>query len=39
MRLAVGFTCLGLYSAWYNGWPLGPHYMILGAQVIGLVTN
>jgi len=39
MRLAVGFTCLGAYSAWYRGGPMGPHWTILGVQVVGLLTN
>jgi len=39
MRLAFGFTVLSLYSAWVNGWPMMAQFMVLGAEMVGLLTS
>lgn len=38
LRLACGFTCLALYSAWYNGFAMFPQAVALVVQVVGLLT-
>lgn len=39
LRLACGFTCLNLYSAWYNGYPIVPQAVVLVVQVVGLIMS